>query len=356
MSIPSRVTHVLSGVAACALLGGCSGDMPNAPQLSSQSMTHGVGALVDHRTAIPPSRLQPVRTQFTPVRAFVSPAIKRAGIKRFVSDYVHNAVYIYGAAGTRDTRIATLSGFTNPSGLATDASGNLYVANEGAANILVFAPPYTGAPTTLNDPGQLPVDVAVDSHGDVAACNLYATSGFGSVSFYAAGSTNPTSTVSSASVAEVYFCAFDASGNLYLDGVDYGNYHFTAGEIVGGINGTTIAALTTGNPINYPGGVQVTTGGQIAIMDQGPGPAIYTYNPPVSGSLGSPIATTPLGGSFDPVSFAFDKGTMHASTADAELVSSNKYAYPAGGSPIRIRKLPRGGLPVGIAITPTEQY
>ena len=115
MSIPPRLTSVLSGVAAFALLAGCSGaaGMPGSQQLSPQGMTYGMGALVSRRTAIPPSKLQPIRTGAEPVKAFVSPAIKAAGTKRFFSDYIHNAVYIYG----RGHRIAALKGFTNPSGL-----------------------------------------------------------------------------------------------------------------------------------------------------------------------------------------------------------------------------------------------
>lgn len=354
MSIP-RLTYILNGVAAFTLLAGCSGGagMPGSQRLSSQGMTYGMGALVYHRTAVPPSKLQPHRTDSEPVKAFVSPAINAAGSKRFFSDYIRNAVYIYA----HGKRIATLTGFANPSGLATDASANLYVANEGAANILEYAPPYSRTPTTLNDPGQFPVDVAVDSHGNVAACSLGSPSfGAGSVSFYPPGSSNPTNTISSTSLREVYFCAFDANGNLYLDGLDPTYSFFIAGEIVGGISGTAITTLTTTNTILYPGGVQVTTNGQIAFMDQGPGPAIYSYNPPVSGSLGSPVATTPLTGANDPVSFAFDKGITDVFIADAGLVSATKYAYPAGGSPLRSHKLPAGGLPIGAAITPTEQY
>ena len=182
MSVPLRPTYVLSGAAAVALLAGCSqsAGIPGSQQLISQSETQRIGAAADHRNAIPPRSCNRIRRDVQPVKAFFSPAIKVAGAKRFISDFVRNTVYIYA----HRNRIAALKGFTNPSGLATDGSGNLYVANEGAANILVYAPPYTGAPTTLNDSGQFPADVAVDSHGNVAACSLGSPSfGAGGVSF-----------------------------------------------------------------------------------------------------------------------------------------------------------------------------
>lgn len=352
MFASSRLSYIAIVIAASAAVAGCSGPSVPAPQqIDAQPLIQEHRALESPRGALSPSRLQPIRAGAEPEKAFVSPELKTNVPKRFFSDFALNAVYIFGGR----MHLGTLTGFTNPSGLATDASGNLYVANEGAANILVFAPPYNTSPTTLNDPGQYPADVAVDSHGNVAACNLYATSAPGNVTFYTAGSTNPKNTLSSASLGEVYFCAFDGNGNLYLDGIDSTYSYFVAGEIVGGISGTAITTLTTSNTILYPGGVAVTTGGQVAFMDQGPGSAIYTYNPPVSGSLGSPVTTTPLSGASDPVSFAFDKTMTSVITADAGLVAANTYAYPAGGSPLRTRQLRRGGLPIGVAITHTER-
>jgi hypothetical protein len=353
MFLSSRFSYLTIAFAASAMLAGCSGtSVPgsqqiDAPPLVLQQRTHA-----HNRGAVAPSRLPPTRSEAAPEKAFFSPALTGNGPKRFFSDFALNAVYVYGGG----KHVGTLTGFNNPSGLATDASGNLYVANEGAANILVFAPPYNTTPTTLDDPGQYPADVAVDSQGNVAACNLYSNSVAGNVAFYPAGSTSSTNTLSSASLGEVYFCAFDANGNLYLDGIDSTYSYFVAGEVVGGINGTGIATLTTSNTILYPGGVQVTTGGQIAFMDQGPGSAIYTYNPPVSGSLGSPVTTTPLSGAGDPVGFAFGKPMTSVTTADAGLVAAVKYAYPAGGAALHTKQLRRGGLPIGVATIPTEQY
>ena len=60
--------------------------------------------------------------------------------------------------------------------------------------------------------------------------------------------------------------------------------------------GTTFTTLTTANSISFPGGVEVTTKGKIAIDDQ-LGAAVFTYNPPKNGSLGTPIKTTALTGS-----------------------------------------------------------
>jgi len=130
-----------------------------------------------------------------------------------------------------------------------------------------------------------------------------------------------------------------------------------SGEIVGGVKGKTIAKLTTGNPIGFPAGVAVTPGGLIAIEDELQR-TIYSYKPPHGGALGSPVSTTVLQSTMDPVTFAFGPRAGVVVTVDADLALTNQYTFPAGGAPTGTIMFPPSDYPyaVGVAVTPTESY
>jgi hypothetical protein len=283
------------------------------------------------------------------VHPFVHVAAVEAATKKiFVSDAVNNVVNIYNASGKQ---IAQLTGFSEPQGLATDAKGNLYVADTVNSRIQVYAPPYTKTPKTLSDPGQYPAGVSAFNNGQfVAVSNIISTSsGPGSVTIYKNGKAGPT--ISNSSFARVYFLAFDKTGNLYVDGSNSSG-GVEVGEIANATKGgKKLVTLTYKNTIEFPGGVEVTTGGKIAIDDQ-LSFDVYSYNPPKKGSLGSPVATTPLTGSGDPVTFAFTQTNKDLWTADASLADANEFAYPKGGS--SIKSIAVGGQPIGVAVVPAE--
>ena len=151
----------------------------------------------------------------------------------------------------------------------------------------------------------------------------------------------------------MYFCAFDADGNLYVDG-ENSSGQVVIGEIANATNGgKKFKTLKyTGTTIGFPGGIAVTTHDKIAILDQ-ESSTIYTFNQPVKGSLGNPIATTVLTGSSDPVTFAFTKSNKDLWGADAGNPGIAEFAYPAGGNPIK--SFSEGGEPIGVALVPAEQ-
>ena len=71
----------------------------------------------------------------------------------------------HGASPTK-LRLFSSPQFNNPQGVAADAAGNVYVANTGANDVLVFSPTGTLLATItggFNQPGE----VAVDAHGNI---------------------------------------------------------------------------------------------------------------------------------------------------------------------------------------------
>jgi hypothetical protein len=344
-----RTAQILAAAAAIAMLAGCSGST--------------ISSLV------PTGSEQPSSTGNAP-KGFTSHAGKKAGGEvAFISDFNNHAVYVI-----RRGQLAATLDVDAPEGLAVDTAHNLYVANVAGSNVLVYAPPYNGTPTALTDPGFRPNGVAVDARGDVAVASYESNSyGLGSIAFYAKGATSPTKViVGDSKFAADYYCAFDASGNLYLDGKN-GSGAFEAGEVVGGIGGKAVKPLTTGNLLQYPGGMQVSKTGKIAILDQSQGsgtPTIYTYNPPSHGSLGTPVATTPLSSANDAVAFAFeDRNDRFVLTADTfstspkvkrarsahedQIGQTQLFNYP-GGSVVTSVRLPYNAVLVGVALDPPE--
>ena len=288
----------------------------------------------------------------TVVHHFVDVAgIQAAGTKIFVSDALDNVVNIYNTSGKQ---LAQLTGFSQPQGLATDLKGNLYVADTNNSQIVVYAPPYNKAPKKLADPGYFPAGVAVLTIGTVTyvgVSNICSAPNCTQGGFIVYKNGKSKGAFQSSSINRVYFCGFDAKGNLYADGQDvngFGVYGVVTGAIS---NKKTYHVDTTGNAISFPGGIQVTTKGKIAIDDQS-GAAVFTYNPPKGGTFGSPIKTTSLSGAGDTVTFAFTSTDADLWTADALNANSAEYKYPAGGS--AVKTITVGGEPIGVAVVPAQ--
>lgn len=349
--------YVLSGTVALALLAGCSGGGAGAPTANS-GFSQSSSVL---RPGVPELHSN------LPATAFVSNEINaKGGASIIVSDASDNVVDIFSATGAQT---AQLTGFSQPQGLALDLAGNLYVADTNNSRIQVYAAGYKGTPTTINDPGEFPASVAIDSKGNLGVTNILTTSdGPGSVSFFNKGGTLLT-TLSNANFAKVFFDAFDDKGNLYIDGTNASGA-FVAGEVIGGVNGKAITILATGNSVGFPGGIAIPSADKIALDDQ-QNVTIFTYKAPVKGSLGMPIATTPLTGAGDPISFAFTRTNKHIWVADAArggstasapgeppkvLVSSaDKYRYSKGGASSKDILFKHGAQPDGIVLTRDAQ-
>jgi hypothetical protein len=268
------------------------------------------------------------------VRSSVTPFVNVARINApegnttFISNAGTATVSVWGGDGRLNAILFDGIG-ANPTGLATDAAANLYVVNTNFGNIIVYPKPYTAIKRTLNDAGEITNDVAVDASGLVGVTNYLTTSYLaGSVNFFAKDATQPCALVQDPNWIYFFDDAFDASGNLFLDGEDV-NGHVLVGEISGGCKATSITTLTVGNIITSPGGVAVNRG-NILIGDVD-AQAIDTYAPPSGGSLGSP-AITQLAGATTPVAFAIEANGKRVRTADLSSYTewAPLYTYPGG--------------------------
>lgn len=257
-----------------------------------------------------------------------------------------NEIAIYSGAGKPVGQISQIS---NGYDISADSSGTLYVAATSSSEFYVLPKPYTEQPSIVADSGEYPSHVAVDSKtGLTAVTNIFTTTGGpASVRFYERGAKNPCATVGNENIARLSFAAFDASGDVYVDGTNSTGQPIV-GEVKGGCKAQSIALVKTSNQIGFPGGVAVNTADQVCIEDQ-TGQSIDTYTRQPNGTL-KLSGTTPLGGAVDPLTFAFTQDGKHVWTVDVGLTTASEFPYPAGGS-AEVTIPAVGG---GIAVTPIE--
>ena len=157
----------------------------------------------------------------------------------------------------------------------------------------------------LNDSAAaLPFACAVDpTTGNLALTDINGQSNIGGVLVYAKAQGTP-HVYSDPTLVVAYFCAYDASGNLFVDGLDQ-NYAFVLLELP--VGSTTFETITVGGTIEFPGGI-AWDGQYLAVGDQaydgGRTSAIDDLS--LSGTTATIVATIPLKKSCDVMQFALD--------------------------------------------------
>jgi hypothetical protein len=331
---------LISTLAALALLGGCSG----APLSVQPAVPPGAIAAQSNGAANPAAwdaarqRLRGTPSPAVPATWMAAEAKQQDLV--YISDFAANAVYVFtypygklvGSIGTVD-----------PTGECADAAGNVWITSEYAQVANEFAHGGMAPINTISIPFHMPVGCAVDPvSGSIAIdsfCQVngaHQCDGDGSVYVYPSPSQQPV--IYSVSSLNVYFCGYDAHGNLFVDSDIDGRPTFRLSELPKGAS--TFSVVYLDRHMYFPGGVQ-WDGKYLAVGDQEEVGDWLTstihqvrFNKKGSGTV---VSSTKLPGSGDVVQFWIQGSKVVAPSVGIAYPSAvGLYPYPAGGPPAMI--------------------
>jgi|GEM_PF-4149437 len=207
---------------------------------------------------------------------------------------------------TPDGTVTTFaSGFTGPRGIVFDSSGNLFVANQGGTTISKITP--AGAVSTFATVGSDPKNLAFDSAG-----NLYAVNNGGTTvsKVTPAGAVSTFATVGS-SPADLIF---NSSGNLYV--ANNGSNTISKITPAGGV------FTFSSSGFNGPRGLALDSSGNLYVANQGTGgTTVSKVTPAGAVSTFATVGAQPMGLIFD------SAGNLYVTNAGGTTVSE---VTPAG--------------------------
>jgi NHL repeat len=271
----------------------------------------------------------------------------------FSSSASNNTIdYYVKGTGPNNPVAGSLSGsFANPEGIAIDSHGNIYVANNNAKNVLVYAAGSSSPTGTLDDPNEFPVDVTVGRDGTVYVANLAGPIGAsGDVVVYAPGASEPTQTLHAKCFLHVIGVALDKHGDLFAScQIAPGAGHGQVVEFKAGSTKATQTHIT----LEGAGGLGFDGAGHLLVIDgSGSSATLNVYdvgNPKPIGKLRLPGAS---------IYFSFSRNSKELYVADYALGEIDVFRY-SPSKLTQINKITNGMSPssgnIGIANTPAQQ-
>lgn len=245
-------------------------------------------------------------------------ATAKTGRLLYVSDNTTNDVYIYSYP--QGKLAGTLAGFYTPNGECVDAAGNVWITQFD--QIAEYAHGSTNRTRTLHESGLVAVACSVDpTSGDLAVIHSS-----GDVAIYKRAQGRPHRYAAPA-INTYAFCAYDAQGDLFVDGSSYYYYTFGLDELPHGAKAFQILSLN--QAIATPGGV-AWDGRYISVEDQSAG-VIYRFS--VSGSSGVLHGETSLTDASTLEQYWVERGAVIG--ANYGGFDAIAWKYPAGGVPTK---------------------
>jgi NHL repeat len=310
---------------SCTLVAGCYGNNAAAPTVQPPA-----GAAQPHR---------------------VNPALGKASRLIFSSSSSNSTIeYYVKGTGPNNPVAGSLSGnFSNPEGIAIDARGNVYVANTGDKNVLVYAAGSSAPTGTLDDPGEFPADVTVGPDGTVYVANVFGPIGAsGDVVVYAPGASEPSETLQDKCFRHVIGVALDTHGNLFAScDASPGSGHGQVGEFKAGSSKGTQTHIALGNA----GGLGFDDDGHLVAVD-GSGPTLNVYD------VGHPKPIDKLKLPGASIYFSFGRHSKELYVADYALGEIDVFHYRANKL-TQVNAITNGisasSGNIGVANTPAQQ-
>ncbi len=268
-----------------------------------------------------------------------------------------NQLAVSAPAAPAETLATALSG---PSGLALDASGNMWVSSWSSNVLNMYTPAArnaggTLAPTTVIVSGSLnnANGIAFDPHGNlwIANCGGRNLLEYSAAQLAAGGSQSPSAAINGGGkLLCPYSLAFDANGNVWVadDSLDH-VVKYSAAQLAAGGSTTPIPVDTIGSnsgSLNHTTSLAFDAAGDLWVGNDS-SPTVVEYASALLAAGGAPaptaIITLPTGA--DPYGLAFDmRGTLWVSDG------ANSTMYGLAASQL-VTGTPAASIVIGVGMT-----
>jgi hypothetical protein len=132
----------------------------------------------------------------------------------YVTGYYNSVLSIYDLSKFGTPKIGQITqGISGPGGVAVDAQGAVYVANQTSGNVTIYPPGGTTPSLTLSQGLSHASGVAVDTNGDVYVSNRGGTP---DIVVYPPGQSTPSRTITSNLIQDPAQLVFDSARDLYI--------------------------------------------------------------------------------------------------------------------------------------------
>jgi hypothetical protein len=170
-----------------------------------------------------PSQIAP--TQNFAVASVMSPAASKDSSLLYVSNASNVTVYNYENGGGI-ILVGTLTGFTSPGGMCTDAAGDVWITDYNSRNVYEYAHGGSSPIGTITQKLGYPYSCAVDNATGNLAVSYWHPNGhfrnYAEVVIYPHGAQPGSSYGPKTGFYRAYFLAYDSQSNLYTTGTACG--------------------------------------------------------------------------------------------------------------------------------------